>query len=176
MDLVFNNTTAVTQISYRRRWILQKTDLFHVLNLQCALCSVPCAGYSGEVCENDRNGCTQDVGCFNGVQCTDNPAPLAGATCGPCPAGFSGDGRTCTGIYAVKSDFSVPYMQRILCVAWASHTHARTHAHTYSHKVRLRFSQFPLAHACRTGLGCKCSDIGKQQNWSARLRKMAGSV
>ena len=134
--MVFNNTTAVTQISYRRRWILQKTDLFHVLNLQCALCSVPCAGYAGEVCENDRNGCTQDVGCFNGVQCTDNPAPLAGATCGPCPPGFSGDGRTCTGIFAVKSAFFCPlYAAHFMCCMGFTHarTHTRTHARTCVH-------------------------------------------
>ena len=34
----------------------------------------------------DVNGCN-DIDCFPGVECTDNPAPLTGATCGDCPNG-----------------------------------------------------------------------------------------
>ena len=54
------------------------------------------SAYSGRFCEVDVNGCSE-ISCFEGVNCTDNPAPQTGATCGPCPAGLEGDGIKCVG-------------------------------------------------------------------------------
>ena len=56
-----------------------------------------CAAYNGDECSADRNGCTSGPGCYAGVNCTDNPAPATGATCGPCPSGLTGDGAMCSG-------------------------------------------------------------------------------
>ena len=52
--------------------------------------------YSGATCSEDANGCAE-IECFSGVECFDVPAPGVGAVCGPCPAGFTGDGVKCTG-------------------------------------------------------------------------------
>ena len=52
--------------------------------------------YTGRFCEVDVDGCSE-MTCFEGVQCTDNPAPQIGATCGPCPTGLQGDGMKCIG-------------------------------------------------------------------------------
>ena len=54
------------------------------------------AAYEGDYCENDVDGC-EEVSCFNNATCTDVPAPGTGATCPPCPTGFTGDGFSCTG-------------------------------------------------------------------------------
>ena len=38
------------------------------------------------------------MSCFNDATCTDVPAPGTGATCPPCPPGFTGDnGLVCNG-------------------------------------------------------------------------------
>ena len=52
--------------------------------------------YAGRFCEEDVDGCTE-ISCFTGVACTDNPAPMTGATCGPCPPGLEGNGMKCVG-------------------------------------------------------------------------------
>ena len=52
--------------------------------------------YSGRFCEEDSNGCG-DIECFEGVECFDIPAPGKGAECGPCPAGYVGNGEKCSG-------------------------------------------------------------------------------
>ena len=54
--------------------------------------------WDGHFCEKDADGCLQSP-CAAEVSCTDIPAPGVGATCGPCPLGFSGDGQQCTGIH-----------------------------------------------------------------------------
>lgn len=54
--------------------------------------------YSGESCEQDRDGCAE-IQCFEKVACQDVLAPGFGATCGPCPAGYTGDGEKCSGIW-----------------------------------------------------------------------------
>uniref|UniRef100_A0A1X7T9H7 Ig-like domain-containing protein n=1 Tax=Amphimedon queenslandica TaxID=400682 RepID=A0A1X7T9H7_AMPQE len=51
--------------------------------------------YEGEYCEDDFDGCTE-VSCFNNATCTDVPAPGTGATCPPCPSGYTGDGIVCS--------------------------------------------------------------------------------
>ena len=53
-------------------------------------------GFTGQFCEEDFDGCSE-MSCFDGVTCTDNPAPQTRATCGPCPAGLVGDGNKCIG-------------------------------------------------------------------------------
>ena len=41
--------------------------------------------------------------CYPGVQCTDNPAPMSGASCGDCPTGFFGTGFICDGMYNINT-------------------------------------------------------------------------
>ncbi|XP_019858254.1 PREDICTED: mucin-like protein [Amphimedon queenslandica] len=53
--------------------------------------------YNGKYCEDDYDGCTE-VSCFNDATCTDVPAPGTGATCPPCPSGYTGDGLICDDI------------------------------------------------------------------------------
>lgn len=55
-----------------------------------------CLGYGGRLCGEDIDGCN-DVDCFPGVECTDNPAPLTGATCGDCPNGTLARNDSCEG-------------------------------------------------------------------------------
>ncbi|KAK2567531.1 Mucin-like protein, partial [Acropora cervicornis] len=68
------------------------------------------AGYTGRFCENDLNACELNGNpCFQGVSCTDHPAPanLSGFTCGPCPVGYSGDdGINCLDIDECASNMS----------------------------------------------------------------------
>ena len=52
--------------------------------------------YSGRFCEEDANGCSE-IQCFDGVECIDVRAPGHGAACGPCPAGYTGNGEKCLG-------------------------------------------------------------------------------
>lgn len=64
---------------------------------------VPCscsAGYTGNQCQREIDACAANAeACFPGVACTDQPAPagLDGYTCGSCPNGTEGDGRSCSG-------------------------------------------------------------------------------
>ncbi|XP_019645326.1 PREDICTED: uncharacterized protein LOC109486081 [Branchiostoma belcheri] len=62
-----------------------------------AACVCP-NGWGGPFCEVDINGCDGNP-CFQGVTCTDQPAPLAagesGYTCGPCVEGLTGNGEQC---------------------------------------------------------------------------------
>jgi hypothetical protein len=55
------------------------------------------SGWEGALCDQDIDGCATGP-CFPGVTCTDVPAPGTGYTCGACPAGYEGDGETCTDI------------------------------------------------------------------------------
>ncbi|CAM9848205.1 unnamed protein product [Lampetra planeri] len=55
------------------------------------LCS---SGYVGTYCDQDYDACVKSP-CFSGVTCTDLPAPSLNFTCGPCPVGYSGNGRSC---------------------------------------------------------------------------------
>ncbi|XP_078725599.1 uncharacterized protein LOC144942674 [Lampetra fluviatilis] len=58
------------------------------------LCS---SGYVGTYCDQDYDACVKSP-CFSGVTCTDLPAPSLNFTCGPCPVGYSGNGRSCLDI------------------------------------------------------------------------------
>ena len=42
------------------------------------------------------DGCLE-YACIDGVECFDVPAPGQGATCGPCPVGYTADGEKCAG-------------------------------------------------------------------------------
>lgn len=66
-------------------------------NYQIAGCTCTEA-WTGDYCEDDRNGCRDGDGCYTGVTCIDKIAPEVGATCGPCPTGTTGDGTTCRAI------------------------------------------------------------------------------
>ena len=61
------------------------------------------SAWNGRFCEEDTDGCLLST-CAAEVSCTDIPAPGTGATCGPCPDGYSGDGQDCIGIIII-----VPY-------------------------------------------------------------------
>jgi hypothetical protein len=60
------------------------------------------SGWEGTLCDQDINGCATTP-CFPGVTCTDVPAPGTGFTCGACPAGYAGDGETCTDLDACQT-------------------------------------------------------------------------
>ena len=47
--------------------------------------------WEGRYCDEDVDGCAE-AACFEGVTCTDVPAPGTGAICGQCPTGYTGDG------------------------------------------------------------------------------------
>ncbi|XP_019849627.1 PREDICTED: mucin-4-like [Amphimedon queenslandica] len=63
--------------------------------------------YEGKYCKDDFDGCTE-ISCFNDATCTDVPAPGTGATCPPCPSGYTGDGIVCNYVGAVFLPFLYP--------------------------------------------------------------------
>ena len=72
------------------------------------------AAYTGRFCNEDLDGCTELI-CFAGVECMDVPAPGTGATCGPCPDGFSGDdGVNCIGI--IKYSCAIAQISRSITI------------------------------------------------------------
>ncbi|XP_038046071.1 uncharacterized protein LOC119720471 [Patiria miniata] len=66
-------------------------DRFGVVLCQCE------PGWSGEFCEENYDACA-DNPCFLNVDCVDEDPPSLNSTCGPCPAGLEGDGKTCQDI------------------------------------------------------------------------------
>ena len=62
----------------------------------CVIFFASHAAFSGEFCEEDRNGCSE-IQCFEGVECMDVPAPGFGVVCGPCPEGYTGGETRCYG-------------------------------------------------------------------------------
>jgi hypothetical protein len=65
-------------------------------NLQFVPCDCP-AAYSGLHCDKDFNGCANSP-CLAGTDCYDNPAPLTGFYCDPCPNGYERDRAKCSDI------------------------------------------------------------------------------
>ncbi|KAK3286035.1 hypothetical protein CYMTET_6381 [Cymbomonas tetramitiformis] len=59
----------------------------------CGPCPEGMSGTGATKC-SEIDGCAREP-CFEGVGCTDVPAPGVGAVCGECPEGFTGNGRTC---------------------------------------------------------------------------------
>ncbi|XP_038063643.1 uncharacterized protein LOC119734296 isoform X2 [Patiria miniata] len=66
-------------------------DRFGVVLCECQ------SGWSGEFCDTDYDACA-DNPCFMGVACTDEAPPSYNSTCGPCPEGLEGDGKSCQDI------------------------------------------------------------------------------
>lgn len=62
-----------------------------VLTCECKI------GFTGEFCENRRDFCQTLSGspCHPLVNCTNTPTEYQ---CGPCPAGYTGEGEECTGM------------------------------------------------------------------------------
>ncbi|XP_076810629.1 uncharacterized protein LOC143453253 isoform X3 [Clavelina lepadiformis] len=58
-------------------------------------CMCPDA-YDGLYCDEDFNPCLSEPPCYDGVECTDVPAPGSGYECGACPSGSTGDGVFCS--------------------------------------------------------------------------------
>eukprot|EP00079_Xenopus_tropicalis_P036114 XP_017949885.1 PREDICTED: mucin-4-like [Xenopus tropicalis] len=50
--------------------------------------------WTGEFCTDNLNACFENS-CYNTSSCVDNPAPLQGYICSPCPKGLIGDGIKC---------------------------------------------------------------------------------
>ncbi|OCT80632.1 hypothetical protein XELAEV_180274491mg, partial [Xenopus laevis] len=50
--------------------------------------------WTGEFCTENFNACIENS-CYNTSSCVDNPAPLQGYNCSPCPKGLIGDGIKC---------------------------------------------------------------------------------
>jgi len=69
-------------------------DRFIVLSCTCP------AGLTGQYCESNLNACVENnEPCFPGVKCInlESTKRKNGYKCGPCPAGYRGDGATCNG-------------------------------------------------------------------------------
>ena len=62
---------------------------------QVVLCDCT-PGWAGEFCEVNFDACMGSP-CFMGVLCIDEDPPSLNSTCGDCPEGLEGDGRTCKG-------------------------------------------------------------------------------
>lgn len=72
-----------------------------IICLQAQTISLPLlVGYGGSYCGADVDGCI-NLDCFPGVNCTDKPAPLTGATCGDCPIGTRASNESCFGTVLV---------------------------------------------------------------------------
>ena len=65
------------------------TCLDRINNFSC-VCNV---GYTGRHCDVITNKCT-NYSCYPGVSCMDKTVPIS---CGTCPPGFTGNGKSCKG-------------------------------------------------------------------------------
>jgi fibulin 1/2 len=59
-------------------------------------------GWEGPYCDKDIDGC-EEINCFEGVECIDNPPPSIGAKCGPCPNGTVYSDNKCVDINECNS-------------------------------------------------------------------------
>lgn len=76
--------------------VIVVTCLSFVAHIWIGSCTHVYIAYTGQDCSEDFDGCSEK-NCFPGVTCTDNRAPLRGATCGPCPQGTESFKETCIG-------------------------------------------------------------------------------
>ena len=74
---------------YLCSFFLAGTCLDRSNNFSC-VCNV---GYTGRHCDVIITKCSNDS-CYPGVPCMDKTVPI---TCGPCPSGFTGNGKNCKG-------------------------------------------------------------------------------
>ena len=81
---------------HEERWELTEVWCHGEPSVLLSFMSPLTLGFEGRYCNIDIDGC-QELACFPGVECTDNVAPLEGATCGLCPSGYSGNGTKCLG-------------------------------------------------------------------------------
>ncbi|XP_069755214.1 mucin-like protein [Narcine bancroftii] len=68
--------------------ISKNNSYFKIPYCSCA------SGYTGDYCTEDFDAC-QDNPCFLNDTCKDQPAPLTGYICAPCPNNLKGDGIKC---------------------------------------------------------------------------------
>ncbi|XP_078725598.1 uncharacterized protein LOC144942673 [Lampetra fluviatilis] len=83
-----NSTCLFSEPMYSEQ---QNQSTFQVAGCNCS------AGYTGQFCNENLNACTTNP-CYPGIDCTDLPPPSLGYKCGPCPAGYTGDGENCLDI------------------------------------------------------------------------------
>ncbi|XP_061422205.1 mucin-like protein [Lethenteron reissneri] len=83
-----NSTCLFSEPMYSEQ---QNQSTFQVASCNCS------AGYTGQFCDENLNACVINP-CYPGINCTDLPPPSLGYKCGPCPAGYTGDGENCLDI------------------------------------------------------------------------------
>ncbi|KAL5468857.1 hypothetical protein EMCRGX_G029980 [Ephydatia muelleri] len=88
-----------------------------IMNCECS------KAYNGPFCEEDKNGCVEDF-CYTGVECYDMPAPQLGIICGPCPVGYTGDGRVCTAFSATQNAVDIT-LARYMIDSFTSDTRSK---------------------------------------------------
>lgn len=69
----------------------------------CFVISFFFKAWTGDFCTEDVDGCTE-LACFANAPCIDAPAPMIGAMCPDCPAGYIGDGQKCFGLLFYDND------------------------------------------------------------------------
>lgn len=76
-----------------------KTDVNALVFERYTLLPCRCVvGYEGTLCETQKDFCDTESGspCHPQVTCTNSPTAYV---CGPCPAGFAGNGHNCSGVF-----------------------------------------------------------------------------
>ncbi|XP_059507113.1 uncharacterized protein LOC125457750 isoform X2 [Stegostoma tigrinum] len=90
LTLVLCNCSINSTCDYSRSILtLEKNNT--VFKIPACNCT---AAYTGDYCTEDFDAC-QDNQCFLNDTCKDQPAPLEGYTCDPCPDSLKGDGIKC---------------------------------------------------------------------------------
>ncbi|GCC16557.1 hypothetical protein chiPu_0020337, partial [Chiloscyllium punctatum] len=90
LTLVLCNCSINSTCDYSRT-ILTLENNSTVFKVPACNCT---AAYTGDYCTEDFDAC-QDNQCFLNDTCKDQPAPLEGYTCDPCPDNLEGDGIKC---------------------------------------------------------------------------------
>ncbi|XP_043558361.1 mucin-4-like isoform X1 [Chiloscyllium plagiosum] len=90
LTLVLCNCSINSTCDYSRSILSTTTNntVFKVAGCRCT------TAYTGDYCTEDFDAC-QDNQCFLNDTCKDQPAPLEGYTCDPCPDNLKGDGIKC---------------------------------------------------------------------------------
>ncbi|XP_067939795.1 mucin-like protein [Watersipora subatra] len=83
----------------------QQQEAFETTSIVLA-CICP-TGYTGDLCDADLDACELVASpCYPSVLCVDLPPPAdhEGYKCGDCPAGYTGDGKTCSDVDECTED------------------------------------------------------------------------